>query len=69
LIPLINKGEIGVRGQIPPWARKGMIVKNIIENGKILRLSFLPLLMNKKGQSEILVHDRGDRKFLAAWCA
>jgi hypothetical protein len=48
----------------PAWARKGMIVKTVIENKKIARLSFLPLMMNKQGQPEILKHDsRGQEVF------
>ena len=47
-----------------PEARQTMIAKCIIEGGKISRLSYLPCLVNKKSQPELLKNDeRGQEVF------
>jgi poly-gamma-glutamate synthesis protein (capsule biosynthesis protein) len=47
-----------------PEARQTMIAKFIIEGGKIYRLSYLPCLVNKKSQPELLKNDeRGQEVF------
>ena len=48
----------------PPAARKGIIVKCVVEGGRISQISYLPLLINKQGQPEIVKHDeRGQEVF------
>jgi poly-gamma-glutamate synthesis protein (capsule biosynthesis protein) len=47
-----------------PEARKTIIAKCIVEEGRITRLSYLPCLINKSGQPEALKHDeRGQEVF------
>jgi poly-gamma-glutamate synthesis protein (capsule biosynthesis protein) len=47
-----------------PDARKTIIAKCIVEDGQITRIGYLPCLVNKKGQPEILKHDeRGQGVF------
>jgi len=48
----------------PPQSRKAIIVKFTVENKKISRVSYLPVLINKKGQPEVLKQDeRGQDVF------
>jgi hypothetical protein len=48
----------------PVWSRKSIIAKFNIEKGKIARISYLPVLINKQGQPEILKKDaRGQEVF------
>jgi len=48
----------------PAQSRKSIIVKCSVEGGKISRISYLPCLVNQKGQPEILKHDeRGQEVF------
>jgi poly-gamma-glutamate synthesis protein (capsule biosynthesis protein) len=48
----------------PPVARKSIIAKCVIAGDKISRISYLPVLINKKGQPEILKNDtRGQEVF------
>ena len=44
----------------PPDSRKTMIVKCIVSNKKIEKVSFLPVMINKLGQPEIL--PRSDKR-------
>jgi poly-gamma-glutamate synthesis protein (capsule biosynthesis protein) len=47
-----------------PEAKHTLIAKCIIEDGKIIRVSYLPCFINKKGQPEILKKDeRGQQVF------
>ena len=47
-----------------PEAKNTMIAKCVIEGGKINRVSYLPCLINKHGQPEVLKHDeRGQQVF------
>lgn len=47
-----------------PDARKTIIAKCIVEDGQITRICYLPCLVNKKGQPEILKHgERGQEVF------
>lgn len=44
----------------PPDARKSMMAKCVISNKKITKVSFLPVMINKKSQPEFLT--RGDKR-------
>jgi hypothetical protein len=47
-----------------PDARKTVIAKVVIDQGRISRVSYLPCLINKQGQPEILKNDeRGQEVF------
>jgi poly-gamma-glutamate capsule biosynthesis protein CapA/YwtB (metallophosphatase superfamily) len=47
-----------------PDSKQTIIAKCIIENGKIEKVTYLPCLINKQGQPEILKHDnRGEEIF------
>ncbi|MFC1535486.1 hypothetical protein ACFL7M_19230, partial [Thermodesulfobacteriota bacterium] len=47
-----------------PETQKTIIAKCTIDDGSISRVSFLPCLINKKGQPEILMNDeRGQQLF------
>lgn len=47
-----------------PDSKQTIIAKYLVEDGKIKKVSYLPCLINKKGQPEILKHDeRGEKIF------
>ena len=47
-----------------PDSKQTIIAKCVIEDGKIKKVTYLPCLINKIGQPEILKHDeRGERIF------
>jgi hypothetical protein len=48
----------------PVWSRKSLIAKFTVADGKVSRVSYLPVFINKQGQPEILKHDsRGQEVF------
>ncbi len=48
----------------PAWSRKSIIGKFIIENGKVSQVRYIPLIVNPKGQMEVLKKDaRGQEVF------